>query len=138
VPDPREEGCECQRCGRRYKLDVTVPDHIWEKIKPLGPPGSGLLCGQCIVWRVEDRITGFGMARLSIEDTSRCLGAPPLPRKIDMSAPDYKGQLSQAIQDGVDYQIALNDKVMMTGGVLSMGKYEGYCEGCPTCKPEKP
>jgi hypothetical protein len=54
LPALSEEGCACQSCGLRYKLDVTVQDDIWEQIKPKGKPkGAGLLCGACIVARVE-------------------------------------------------------------------------------------
>lgn len=47
--------CTCQHCGGRYRVDLIVPDHIWEKIKPPGKPeGAGLLCGVCIMKKIED------------------------------------------------------------------------------------
>ncbi len=50
-------GCKCQLCGKRYRVDLIVPDIIWEKIKPDGKAsGSGLLCGSCMLSRIE----GFG------------------------------------------------------------------------------
>ena len=51
--------CKCQGCGNRYKVDLLIPDNLWEKIKPEGQPkGSGLLCGHCIVNRLENM--GYG------------------------------------------------------------------------------
>ena len=49
-----EEGCVCQGCGRCYKVDLLIPDELWEQIKPAGKPeGAGLLCGRCIMNRLE-------------------------------------------------------------------------------------
>jgi len=46
--------CTCQYCGRRYRVDLNVPDHIWERIKPpRKPEGAGLLCGACIMNKIE-------------------------------------------------------------------------------------
>lgn len=48
-----EGGCTCQGCGKKYTLDVIVPDSVWERIKPPEKPeGAGLLCGQCIADRL--------------------------------------------------------------------------------------
>jgi len=50
----REAGCLCQDCGHRYRVDVVVPDALWELIKPAGKPrGGGLLCGLCIMAKIE-------------------------------------------------------------------------------------
>ena len=47
-------GCLCQQCGRYYKHDFIVPDILWEKIRPVWKEGiAGLLCGHCIVTKVE-------------------------------------------------------------------------------------
>lgn len=52
-------GTLCQECNRRYKIDLIVPDELWEKIKPSNKPeGAGLLCGSCIMKRLE-LISGF-------------------------------------------------------------------------------
>lgn len=54
-----EEGCTCQNCGNKYKVDFLVPDEIWGKISPKkgdGYKSGGLLCGRCIA----DAIEGFG------------------------------------------------------------------------------
>ena len=49
------DGCTCQECGRQYKVDILVPDDIWEKIKPKNKPaGAGLLCGICIIKKIEE------------------------------------------------------------------------------------
>jgi len=48
-------GCTCQCCGQLYTLDVSVPDDVWELIKPAGKPeGAGLLCPQCTADRLID------------------------------------------------------------------------------------
>uniref|UniRef100_A0A6M3K851 Uncharacterized protein n=1 Tax=viral metagenome TaxID=1070528 RepID=A0A6M3K851_9ZZZZ len=46
--------CKCQGCGNRYKVDLIIPDDLWEKIKPKEKPkGAGLLCGSCIMKKIE-------------------------------------------------------------------------------------
>ena len=46
--------CTCQECGKKYKVDLLIPDELWEKIKPDKKPyGAGLLCGMCIMRRIE-------------------------------------------------------------------------------------
>jgi hypothetical protein len=58
------DGCLCQGCGARYRVDVLVPDGLWEKIRPAGKPqGAGLLCGTCIFTRIE-ALGGFGVLTL--------------------------------------------------------------------------
>ena len=47
--------CKCQECGRLYKVDIIVPDSIWEIIKPKEKRnGGGLLCGICIIKKLEE------------------------------------------------------------------------------------
>ena len=56
------QGCTCQDCGRKFKVDIIIPDAIWESIKPAGKPiGGGLLCGPCIAERIEafDRFVAY-------------------------------------------------------------------------------
>ena len=49
-----EGGCTCQGCGKKYAVDYHVSDATWAHIKPKGKPeGSGMLCGQCIVDKIE-------------------------------------------------------------------------------------
>lgn len=46
--------CKCQRCNKQYKVDVMVSDKLWEEIKPKHKPkGAGLLCGTCIIEKIE-------------------------------------------------------------------------------------
>lgn len=46
--------CKCQECDKQYKVDIIVPDTLWEKIKPdKKTSGAGLLCGNCIFTRIE-------------------------------------------------------------------------------------
>jgi len=53
-PASGENGCKCQGCGAFYRVDIQVPNDIWERIKPTGKSeGGGLLCGRCIVAKVE-------------------------------------------------------------------------------------
>lgn len=54
-PMPAEtDGCTCQECERKYKIDILVSNKLWERIKPQNKPeGSGLLCGICIIKKLE-------------------------------------------------------------------------------------
>jgi hypothetical protein len=55
--------CTCQRCGKKYGIDLDVPDDIWDEIRPKGKSkGSGLLCGHCILYELEKRY-GYGVIR---------------------------------------------------------------------------
>ena len=48
------KSCNCQECNCQYKVDLIIPDDLWEKIKPEGKPeGEGLLCGACIMNKIE-------------------------------------------------------------------------------------
>jgi len=58
---PENEGCTCQVCGRKYRVDLLVSDELWERIKPAGKAeGAGLMCGICIMDAVE-RLGEFGV-----------------------------------------------------------------------------
>jgi glycyl-tRNA synthetase (class II) len=47
--------CTCQECGSKYKVDLLIPDELWERIKPEGKSeGAGLLCGSCIMKKLEE------------------------------------------------------------------------------------
>jgi hypothetical protein len=47
--------CLCQECGNYYKVDLLVPNDIWNIIKPKEKPnGAGLLCGSCIMKKIEN------------------------------------------------------------------------------------
>ena len=47
-------GCKCEECGKIYQVDLIIPDRLWEKIKPQNKPQrAGLLCGACIMRRIE-------------------------------------------------------------------------------------
>jgi len=56
--DPREDGCLCQSCGERYKVDLMIPDKLWDAIYP-DKNGGELLCGVCIMKKVE-MLDNFG------------------------------------------------------------------------------
>ena len=51
MSDPRDSGCLCQGCGRRYRVDVRVSDELWKRIQY--PDWPNLLCGICIMERIE-------------------------------------------------------------------------------------
>ncbi len=56
--------CKCQSCHRQFKLDLIIADALWELIKPYGKaPGAGLLCGACIMNRIED-LVGYAVYKL--------------------------------------------------------------------------
>ncbi len=60
--------CRCQECKKKYKVDIMVPNYLWEQIKPRGKPkGAGLLCGECIMREIEDRgdYAAFKLVRLA-------------------------------------------------------------------------
>lgn len=73
-----EKGCACQGCGLWYKVDVQVSDDLWERIKPEGKPeGAGLLCGRCILARIEaldqfDAVTLSGPLPADSNALARC------------------------------------------------------------------
>jgi len=47
--------CKCQGCGKEYSVDIIVPDSLWEIIKPPKKhTGAGLLCGECMMKRIEN------------------------------------------------------------------------------------
>ena len=50
--------CMCQSCKKQYKVDLLIPDELWNKIGPKGEgrrrmDEAGLLCGICIMERIE-------------------------------------------------------------------------------------
>jgi len=62
------DGCTCQGCGRKYRVDLIIPDTLWEQIKPEGKPeGAGMLCGRCIMDRIESRGEYDALQVISIE-----------------------------------------------------------------------
>lgn len=50
--EQEEGGCTCQKCGKKYKMDVNIPDSIWNKIHGT----LNLLCGNCIINLIENKI----------------------------------------------------------------------------------
>lgn len=60
--------CTCQLCERKYKIDLLVPDNIWEIIKPHNKPkGAGLLCGICILKKVEN-LDLYGVGHINVKE----------------------------------------------------------------------
>lgn len=45
---------KCQICKEDYQIDLIIPDDLWEMIKPINKEkGAGLICGSCIMKRLE-------------------------------------------------------------------------------------
>lgn len=60
------DGCTCHGCGQTFRVDIMVPDDIWDRIRPPHKPaGAGLLCPTCIVQRIEatEDFAAFEMCR---------------------------------------------------------------------------
>jgi len=50
----KDMSCKCHECGKQYKIDLIIPDELWEQIKPNGKLlGAGLLCSLCIMEKLE-------------------------------------------------------------------------------------
>lgn len=47
-----QEGCLCHECKKLYRVDLVVPDVLW---KDLGLDHTVMLCGSCIMVRVETK-----------------------------------------------------------------------------------
>lgn len=47
--DDAEKGCACEKCGKRFQVDINVPDDLWARISD----GYNLLCGPCITAAIE-------------------------------------------------------------------------------------
>lgn len=133
--DP-SDGPKCGDCGADILLKVLVPHHVWEWLRPKHLATDIRLCAVCTVRRLEKHVTGRGKVWLEVEETERCLGQPPAPVEIKSEDPDFSEQLSRVIRSGDDYVVTHKSGLRMSGGSLSLGKYDGYCKGCPKCKPE--
>lgn len=57
--DKRENGCLCQCCGHRYKVDLILPNKLWKQINH---SNQECLCGNCILRRLEN--LGFSAYKL--------------------------------------------------------------------------
>jgi hypothetical protein len=68
---PRDQGCLCGGCGRRYRVDLLLPDTLWAATNSAG---AEMLCGCCIVQRLET--LGFGAYRLYVATGRRSGGKP--------------------------------------------------------------
>lgn len=59
--------CTCQTCGKKYKVDILVPDDIWLEIRPdkSRPTEAGMMCGKCIMKGIEalDEYNAFELIR---------------------------------------------------------------------------
>lgn len=44
--------CLCTSCGKKYKVDLNIPDNLWYDISAFRQ-NPGLLCGSCIMYFIE-------------------------------------------------------------------------------------
>lgn len=50
----RSRPTRCQGCWQHYTVDLLIPDDLWKLITPRpDSDGGGLLCGPCIMRRLE-------------------------------------------------------------------------------------
>lgn len=56
----KENGCTCDRCENKYKIDLNLPDELWEKINT---SQFELLCPECI-GELLTNLNEFGAYRL--------------------------------------------------------------------------
>lgn len=63
-------GCRCHGCGLRYLVDMNVPDDLWVRIGMPSP--GGLLCGRCIVDRLEQfgEFDAWALVRVSDDEAT--------------------------------------------------------------------
>lgn len=62
------EGCTCEKCLRKYKVDLLVPDQLWDVINPVNQDGFRayeLLCPTCIMGIIEGQLS---FAAFSLHD----------------------------------------------------------------------
>ena len=52
--------CTCQRCGRKYRVDLMIPVRFWQRIRRRLSPKPNLLCGGCIMDLLEDSLSPHG------------------------------------------------------------------------------
>ena len=72
---------QCQICGKKYTVDLNIPDELWLKIQPPAKSKyAGMLCPVCIMGRIEmlhivqDGDAQYGVYFLSTES----------PRKLEI------------------------------------------------------
>ncbi len=57
--------CKCQSCSQQYSIDIIIDDSLWAKIKPSNKSKeSGLLCGQCIIKKIEHLYSDYSAFQL--------------------------------------------------------------------------
>lgn len=119
--DVREGGCLCQGCGRRYRVDLLVPDELWEKVRPDDKDGAaGLLCGPCIMIALELRgeFGSYSLAALSqpspalVEALRRCRAWFRDHSDDGMDDPDWRPMYVVEARE----MVAMIDKALGDGG----------------------
>lgn len=56
----KEDGCTCHQCQSTYKVDMVLPDDMWNRIARYD---GEMLCGRCICARLET-LDEFGAYQL--------------------------------------------------------------------------
>ena len=80
------EGARCLGCGKPYSgfgMDVVLPRSQWCAIHP---DEDGLLCAQCIVDRVHERIAGATVIHAIVEVSPHATIAVPPPPAAEKTA----------------------------------------------------
>lgn len=54
-----DDGCTCQSCGWKFRMDLMLDDSLWDEISE----GHNLLCPNCIIARLTGR-DGFSAFKL--------------------------------------------------------------------------
>ena len=61
--------CLCQDCGTEYRIDLIIPDKYWKVIRPKIIEDAGLLCGLCIMKRLE-LVSTYGYLHVREDDSN--------------------------------------------------------------------
>jgi RNase P subunit RPR2 len=123
-----DPGCTCQGCGRHYRVDFNIPDHLWERIKPEDKEeGAGLLCGVCIATRLEE-LGAFGVVEpfkrfLAMAD--RLIKFSPEEKKAIID--EYRAFMQEL--DNIEIKV-----VPSTPGIVMPPTLLELADLCPDCE----
>jgi hypothetical protein len=144
--------CKCQGCGSRYKVDLNIPNEVWRKIRPEGkPPEGGLLCGSCIMGRIE-AIGEYGVLHVAATpqdsqpaDARKGLGELRgwLVQRIDSELPEslsnrvYADGMKQGLVAALAKLDALTDTPDAQEGCMGCahGRDSTFCSKCRRSRP---
>jgi len=122
--------CKCQNCGNKYKVDLIVEDYIWKNIKPIDKPrGTGLLCGCCIIKKIEKKYGYFTIQTIKMRTGKQ--NNQGLWKKLEKLSPyDFlnyiKNQYIKMFNKKLTYKtisLLTKIKIKTLEGYFSKGKY---------------